>query len=40
MESEGKDVLEAIRTEKELTRETEEKLEKHIEEFKSVFAVK
>jgi len=40
MEAEGKDVLETIRTEKELTGETEEKLEKHIEEFKSIFAVK
>ena len=39
MESEGTKVLDAIRTEKELSDETIENLEKLIEEFKSTFVV-
>ena len=39
MESEGTKVLDAIRTEKELSNETIENLEKLIEEFKSTFVV-
>jgi len=39
MDTEGKDVLDTISTEKELKPETEEKLEKLIQEFKATFVV-
>jgi F-type H+-transporting ATPase subunit alpha len=40
MGSEGKEILDTIRTEKKLDPETEEKLEKIINEFKSTFVAK
>ena len=40
MDSEGKDVLEAIKTEKELSAESSESIGKLVEEFKPTFVVK